>query len=377
MDFDTANFRARYRAAIHPRYNAWFHGGFVLLFGALCIGCLWHRAENIQPWEWLAVPLALVFHNWGEYMIHQHLGHFKRRFGAMFYQRHTGDHHSFFAYGQMNYELARDWRVILFPAWLIVVFASVNFATYWALSHWNANVAALFSGTMLLGYLAYEVLHACEHLPAQHPVSKLPWVRQMRRLHELHHARDLMNTFNFNVVFPLWDWIYGTLYREREGDLDDRRGMVSMQHHVDIGRSPEQVLNYLSTPTRWSEWHPYPVSIKGPSGSMPVGTAFDYTGGRAGHLLWNVTAYVPGHHWQARARGKYGLLMYVTYECTPMGTGTRFTRTLEYRFSHLVGRLANRIFLHKRIEKDSADLLKNLNLVAEKLIPASATFLPR
>jgi len=377
MQFDTTSFRARYRAQINPRYNAWLHGGFVLLFGALCIGFLWSRAENVQPWEWLAVPLALILQNWGEYMVHRHLGHFKHRFSKMFYQRHTGDHHSFFAYGQMSYERAQDWRVILFPAWLIVVFAAANLASYWVLSHWNTNVAALFSGSMLLGYLAYEILHACEHLPEQHPISKLPWVRHMRRLHELHHARDLMQTFNFNVVFPLWDWIYGTLYWENEGHIEDRKKMTSMQHHIDIRRSPEQVLGYLSTPTRWHEWHHYPVAIKGPSGSLPAGAEFAYTGGRAGHLLWDVIEYVPGHRWQARARGRYGLMMFVTYECKPMGTMTRFTRTLEYRFSHLIGRLANHLFLRKRIEKDSADLLDNLSTVAEKVIPASSASSPR
>ena len=56
---------------------------------------------------------------------------------------------------------------------------------------------------------------------------------------------------------------------------------------------------------------------------------------------------------------------------------TRFTRTLEYRFSHLIGRLANHLFLRKRIEKDSADLLDNLSTVAEKVIPASSASSPR
>ncbi len=192
----------------------------------------------------------------------------------------------------------------------------------------------------------------------------------MRRLHELHHARDLMHRFNFNVVFPLWDWIYGTMYWESDSHIEDRRKMILMQHHIDIRRSPEQVLGYLSTPTRWHEWHHYPVEIKGPSGSLSAGAEFEYTGGRAGHLLWNVIEYVPGRRWQARARGKYGLVMLVTYECEPVEAITQFTRTLEYRFSHVIGRLANHFFLHKRIEKDSANLLDNLSTVAEKVIPA-------
>ncbi len=45
---------------------------------------------------------------------------------------------------------------------------------------------------MILGYLLYEVFHACEHLPASHPVARLPWIRQMHQLHALHHRRELM-----------------------------------------------------------------------------------------------------------------------------------------------------------------------------------------
>ncbi len=45
-------------------------------------------------------------------------------------------------------------------------------------------------------------------------MARLPWVRHMRRLHELHHRPELMRTRNFNIVFPLTDWLMGTLYWE-------------------------------------------------------------------------------------------------------------------------------------------------------------------
>ncbi|MDC6668187.1 SRPBCC family protein, partial [Leclercia adecarboxylata] len=184
----------------------------------------------------------------------------------------------------------------------IVVYAVATLGVWWLLSFFNGNVAALFSGAMLLGYLSYEILHACEHLPEQHPISRWPWVRQMRRLHELHHARELMHTHNFNIVFPLWDWVYGTLYWRAEAPT---AGEVRvMQHHVDISRAPAEVFAYVSCPTRWHEWHPYHVAIKGPKGSLPAGSHFEYEGGRAGALSWDVLDVQPGQRWQARARGK-------------------------------------------------------------------------
>jgi len=63
------------------------------------------------------------------------------------------------------------------------------FAVWWLLSQFDGNLAALFAGSMLLGYMSYEVVHACEHLPAEHALARLSWIRQMRRLHALHHRR--------------------------------------------------------------------------------------------------------------------------------------------------------------------------------------------
>ncbi|MFO6383211.1 SRPBCC family protein, partial [Pseudomonas aeruginosa] len=86
----------------------------------------------------------------------------------------------------------------------------------------------------LLGYLSYEIFHACEHLPPEHPLSRLPWIRHMRRLHELHHRRELMQTHNFNLVFPLMDWCYGTLHWEAE--TAEEHAMTRMQHRIEIAR---------------------------------------------------------------------------------------------------------------------------------------------
>lgn len=213
--FDVQPFRARYRAGISPWYNAWWHGGFVLAYGMACLIFFASRLHDVQALEWLTVPLALVFFNWGEYTVHKNLGHEKRKLGALFYKRHTGDHHSFFVEEKMRYETAQDWRVIFFPAWLIVLFSIAMLASWWLLSFINNNIAALFSFTLLAGYLTYEIFHACEHLPDEHPLARLPWLRHMRQLHALHHRRDLMQTKNFNLVFPLTDWLKGTLHWEK------------------------------------------------------------------------------------------------------------------------------------------------------------------
>ena len=371
--FDTQPFRGSYRANIPNYYSAWIHAAFVLIFGALSIGYFWGSAHNIQPWEWLAIPVGLVFFNWGEYKIHKNLGHHKKSYGALFYKRHTGDHHSFFAAGQMSYEGMKDWRVILFPPWLVVIYTLALLAAWWVLGKVNMNLAGLFIGTMLLGYLSYEVFHAFEHLPANHWISRLPWVRHMRRLHELHHRRDLMQARNFNVVFPLWDWVYGTLHWEAEDPITVATTGVKMRHHIDVARSPAQLLEFVSTSTRWPEWHHYPVTITGPAGPLPKGSRFDYVSARAGQLSWEVIDSVPGQRWQARATGQRGLCIVVTYECQGTAAGTRFTRTLEYGLPGLLGHLIARFVLRKRSASDSVELLGNIRRVAEEGIPVQGS----
>lgn len=53
------------------------------------------------------------------------------------------------------------------------------------------------------------------HLPADAAMLRLPFLRALRAHHRLHHDPRHMRTKNFNVVLPLFDWLFGTLARER------------------------------------------------------------------------------------------------------------------------------------------------------------------
>lgn len=362
MSYNSNNaqaFRERYREAIHPLYTPWLHAAFVLAYGATGLLLLWRSLDQVAAWQWLALPLTLLFFSWGEYQVHKRLGHHKSRLGRLFYKRHTGDHHSFFVEGQMNYEGARDWRVILFPAWLIVLYSLPLAAAWWLLRHLDGNLAALFAGGMLLGYMSYEVLHACEHLADRHPIARLPWVRQMRQLHALHHRRELMATHNFGIVHPLMDWLYGTLHWEPLVPPLDTR----MRHQTHIAGHPQAVLAYAASPCHWPQWHPSSLRIYAADGVLEAGAHFAediHAGGRHGQLRWQVVEHRPGQSWQAEARGDRGLYLRVGYECHAEGEGCRFVRTLEYGFSGLRMRLANRLLLRRRIEEESRLSLQRL-----------------
>ena len=58
--------------------------------------------------------------------------------------------------------------------------------------------------------------------------------------------------------------------------------------------------------------------------------------------------------------------MRLTYECTAEGDGTRFVRTLDYRFDGLGMRVANLLLLKRRIERESAISMQALRDMALK-----------
>ncbi|HEX5356409.1 MAG TPA: sterol desaturase family protein [Aquabacterium sp.] len=209
-------FRQRYRAQVSPHYSALLHAAFVFGLGLTAYGALLSQVQQALPWQWLAAPLGLLVFNAAVYLVHRELGHHKRSWAALFYARHTGDHHSFFSEREMSYDSWLDWRVILFPPWLIVVYLAAFVApSVWIISALvDANTGWIFGAHATMGYLLYEFFHTCHHLPDGHWLTNLPWLREMRQLHRLHHRRDLMHTHNFNIVLPLMDKVCGTLHWE-------------------------------------------------------------------------------------------------------------------------------------------------------------------
>lgn len=214
-DATTDKFRTDYRAQIHPLYNGYLHGLFVVSVGLAYVVYQFSRLDTFHWYYSFGVLFTLILWNFAEYFIHIKLGHNKTRIGAMFYKRHTGDHHSFYTDQRLVPNSHRDMRVTLFPAWLVIVSAVIA-SVSGAVIGWifGAEWGAVFSGSLLVGYLSYEFFHFCDHLPEDHFLVRLPWIGHMRRLHQLHHRRDLMHNYNFNLTFPLADWVLGTFYWE-------------------------------------------------------------------------------------------------------------------------------------------------------------------
>lgn len=210
-------FRAKYRANISPRYNGFLHLGTVITVSSLMIG--W-GITNLVDFHWTELWFVIavyVAYNWGEWASHRWWGHEKTKLFKFFYQRHTGDHHTFFVERAMEFESVMDWRVVIFPIALLVataLLASIpgGLVSYYVL---GGNYGYLFFITMTGCYLAYEVLHFSYHLQhgslTERMFKLIPGWSYLRLFHTVHHNRTQMAEKNFNITLPLCDWMFGTL----------------------------------------------------------------------------------------------------------------------------------------------------------------------
>ncbi|MCG8670259.1 MAG: sterol desaturase family protein [Pseudomonadales bacterium] len=209
-------FRSRYRANINQWYNGYIHMLFVIVVGVSYIA---FREQSIANWrsgEIFIFLVTIIVWNFTEYFVHSRLGHQKRKLAAMFYKRHTGDHHSFFSEKELVPKDHKDWRVTLFPAWLVIVTGIIASIVGWSVGLLiGEELGAVISVGLMVGYLGYEFCHFCDHLPQDHLLVKFPWIGHMRHLHSLHHRRDIMHQKNFSITFPLADLVFGTFYWEK------------------------------------------------------------------------------------------------------------------------------------------------------------------
>lgn len=214
-------FRNKYRQSIGKNYSGWAHMLTVLLVGLSVIFYAFSKLDAVSRFEWLIFPAVILLVNFAEYYTHRWLGHRKTRYGKLFYSRHTGDHHSFFLAYAMEYKTVRDWRVVLFPVYLIFAFiVGLILPGGYILSQLvSMNAAYLFAAAGISGYLLYETMHFSYHIPrgswAEKMFLVLPGWKALRHLHVLHHKRNKMAKINFNITLPIFDYLLGTLYWQR------------------------------------------------------------------------------------------------------------------------------------------------------------------
>ena len=217
--------RERIVAKIPASYSPAAH---FLIPGALGLGVLGASVwllEAVQPVEWLTIPITIFLGFGFEWRIHKSMLHERLLLAGTLYVRHELHHHVIYTYDDMTMRSSREWRLVLMPAYAIVLVFVMMIPIIAALWRWvTPNVALLHLATSMVFFLAYEWMHLAYHLPPEHPIGRLGVVRRLRELHRRHHDPRLMKRWNFNVTVPVFDWIHGTLWsEERERARRERR----------------------------------------------------------------------------------------------------------------------------------------------------------
>jgi hypothetical protein len=215
----TIEFRQTFRTQIIPRY---YSGTLHVFFNftvliALCAYFL-SKVSHPTTVELLALPLGFVVGNLGVYLIHKYLLHRQIPGLAKYtFRIHSLWHHRFFTHELSVYESSRDFYILFFPTWVVAGFA-IGFLplTYFVVSLFaSTNVTFLFLFMSTFYFILYEVFHFSSHLPEKHWLHKIPVFRIAHKHHLDHHNPALMHDYNFNIVYPLFDFILGTIYKNK------------------------------------------------------------------------------------------------------------------------------------------------------------------
>jgi hypothetical protein len=210
--------RTNYRKSELPKYYCGrLHFCFTTLFSLAGIGYCVLSLRQVTGLEWLTVPLTFLYANFVEYVGHRWPMHRPYRLVRLVFDGHTHIHHRFYTEEVFAFEKTDDFHALLLPPYLIVFFLGlfalpVGFLLYWLIS---LNVAYLFVATALAYFLNYELLHFCYHAPDNSWVLRLPFLRRLRKHHQTHHNPKLMTRYNFNITYPVFDWVFGTVYRAK------------------------------------------------------------------------------------------------------------------------------------------------------------------
>ena len=214
---EIAQTRQQLRRGVPCFYNPHLFFGLTNLLGSVAIYYAAQWLENVKPLEWLTIPAVFFFANFVEYNFHRGPMHNRRRWLDIVFKRHALTHHAYFPHDHMGFEAGKDAYLVFFPFWVIFLLfglAAPVFFLAWFLT--NGNVAGLFLIVAVSYFLLYEWLHLLYHLPEGSKLGELKLIRTLKRHHQAHHNPALMNDYNFNITFPLWDWVRGTVYRQVE-----------------------------------------------------------------------------------------------------------------------------------------------------------------
>jgi len=209
------NFRKKYKDNISRWYNGWGH--LISIFGpglAVIFYCA-IQLENVRGIEIILLIPIFIGYNFCEWWLHKNAMHkpikgFRDILLPVFH-RHVHQHHQYFSAQHMSYDTNREWRIVLFPPYALLIFMALTLPGAVAVgSLWSSNMGYLLMMLTPIYYLNYEVFHLCCHVENNWFVRYCPLVNTIRRHHAAHHSIPIMMERNMNLTYPIADYLMGT-----------------------------------------------------------------------------------------------------------------------------------------------------------------------
>ena len=196
-------------------YSPWRHMALTLVLATVLASLGLALAVRARMTDWLLLPGFWVIANFIEWMVHRNPMHRPLRPRIM-YRNHAQLHHLAFTDGRMVIGKTDELGLIMMPWYTMLgLFAVASPVMVIAGVLRGPGLAGVFLLGAVAYFLCYETLHALYHLPdATLDRAGIGRVRAFRRLqahHRHHHILGRMAAVNFNVTFPLWDRLLGTL----------------------------------------------------------------------------------------------------------------------------------------------------------------------
>jgi hypothetical protein len=206
--------RSEYRGSkISAHYSGKLHLFLSLFFAAGIITYALTKFKIEFAWQWAFIPVSFCIANIVEYLAHRFLLH--RSFSKLAYREHTLLHHFFFTHDALEIESTQDFHRVLFSPYAVFFFIFIIgipvFTLFGVLFGPAVGWISFIVGVTY--YAMYEIVHTCCHLPDDHWVFFFPGLSFLKKFHKIHHDLELMKDYNFNVLFPLSDVIFGTYYQ--------------------------------------------------------------------------------------------------------------------------------------------------------------------
>lgn len=175
--------------------------------------------------EFLTFPMMLIFGSLTVWLVHKYPLHRRLSVFPYAYRKHTIEHHSLYTYHDLEIKNFKEIPYIMFGVLDVIGFALVFVPIMYFINSliFSENVVNMIIASSSGYFLIYEFFHTISHLPSNHPILKVRYFKFMWNHHRIHHHPRAMNSTNFNIVFPIFDYLFGTLKKDLPVDFKIKR----------------------------------------------------------------------------------------------------------------------------------------------------------